>query len=215
MPRYYPIALNIEGRRAVVVGGGAVALRKVETLHECGALVCVVAPAVDAGLERLAAAGAVEVRRRAYEPEDLEGAFLVVAATDRPEVNAQVAADARARGVLANSADPPDASDFIVASGVRRGDLLISVFTGGGSPALSRRIREQLEALFGPEYGDLLALLGRLRPDVIAAHPTDRARARVWHQILDSDVLDLLRAGRTADAESLARAIAAGEEVSG
>jgi len=204
---YYPIALDVQGRRAVVVGGGSVARRKIETLLECGAGVLVVAPAVDAAVAAMADEGRIELLRRAYEPEDLEGAFLVIAATDSPALNAEIAAEARGRGALANSVDPPEASDFLVASGVRRGDLTLGVFTGGSSPALARRIREQLEAQFGPEYAELAALLGRLRPDVAAALPTDRERARVWHRILDSDVLDLLRAGRTEDAEKLARQI--------
>ncbi|MBI3946357.1 MAG: bifunctional precorrin-2 dehydrogenase/sirohydrochlorin ferrochelatase [Armatimonadetes bacterium] len=207
MSGYYPVALKVGGRRAVVVGAGAVALRKVETLLECGAVVCVVAPEAVPEVTRLADEGCLELRRRAYEPADLEGAFLVVAATDSPAVNTGVAEDARARGVLVNSADPPEVSDFLVASGIRRGDLQIGIFTGGASPALSRRIRERLETVIGPEYGELAALLGRLRPEVIAARPTDRARARVWHRILDSDVLELLRAGRAAEAEARARGI--------
>lgn len=212
MTRYYPIALNVEGRRAVVVGGGAVARRKVETLRECGALVRVVAPELDERLEQLARRGEIESRRGDYQAADLDGAFLVIAATNSAAVNARVAADARAAGVLLNSADAPEVSDFLVSAGVRRGDLLISVFTGGHSPALSRRIREQLEAVFGPEYELLVALLGRLRPEVIAALPTDRERARVWQQILDSEVLELLRAGRAAAAEARAREIVVGAQ---
>lgn len=205
--RYYPIGLNVEGRCAVVVGAGEVARRKIETLLECGAAVRVVAPEADPAVASLAGEGRIEWRRRAYAPEDLEGAFLAVAATDAPAINRQVAADARERGVLVNSADPPEVSDFIVASGVRRGDLVISILTGGSSPALSRRIRQQLEEMFGPEYEELVALLGRLRPEVIAARPTERERARVWHRILDSEVLELLRAGRPAEAEAVAQRV--------
>jgi len=202
---YYPIALKMEGRLALVVGGGVVARRKVESLIECGARVRVVAPEAEPALAEMADAGGIELRRRPYEPGDLEGAFIAIAATDAPAVNTRVAADARARGVLVNSVDKPEECDFIATAVVRRGDLLISIFTGGSSPALSKRIREQVEALIGPEYGDLVALLGKLRPEVMAARATERERTEVWRRILDSDVPALVRAGRVADAEARAR----------
>lgn len=208
MARYYPVGLNVEGRRAVVVGGGRVALRKAETLLECGADVLVVAPDLVSELEALAEAGRIAVRRRAYQASDVAGAFLAIAATGDPAVNAQVAADCRAAGVLVNSANPPEVSDFIVGAGLRRGDLVVSILTGGGSPALSRHLRERLEAAIGPEYGELAALLGRLRPHVLAAWETERDRAAVWRKILESDVLALLRAGRPGEAERRAREIA-------
>ncbi|NLC58226.1 MAG: bifunctional precorrin-2 dehydrogenase/sirohydrochlorin ferrochelatase [Armatimonadetes bacterium] len=208
MARHYPIGLNVEGRSAVVVGGGRVARRKVETLLECGAAVRVVAPTLEPGLRALLQQGRITVRQGPYAPADLEGAFLVIAATNAPEVNARVAADARARGVLVNSADPPEVSDFIVGAGVRRGDLVISILTGGSSPALSRHLRERLETAIGPEYGELASLLGRLRAEVLAGHASEQARAMVWQRILQSEVLDLLRAGRAADAERRAREIA-------
>lgn len=210
MSAYYPIALKVEGRRVVVVGAGKVALRKVETLLECGAVVRVVAPTVIPELARLAREGHIELRQRPYAPHDLEGAFLAIAATDSAVVNTQVAEDARARGVLVNSAHPPDVSDFLVAAGIRRGDLQIGIFTSGASPALARYLRERLEAVIGPEYGHLAALLRELRPEGIAAGSTDQRRAELWRNILDSDVLELLRAGRFAEAKARAREILAG-----
>ncbi|MDH7571628.1 MAG: bifunctional precorrin-2 dehydrogenase/sirohydrochlorin ferrochelatase, partial [Armatimonadota bacterium] len=146
MAQFYPVALRLEGRRVLVVGAGAVARRKVKTLLACGARVRVVAPEADPELARLAAEGEIELVLRPYRAEDLDGAFLALAAANASRVNAQVAEDARRRGVLVNCADAPDASDFLVAAAVPRGDLLIGIFTGGNSPALARRLREEIEA---------------------------------------------------------------------
>jgi len=123
-------------------------------------------------------------------------------------VNTAVSEDARARKILVNSVDRPDECDFITPASVRRGDLLISIFTGGKSPGLSRRVRERIEEVIGPEYAEFVALLGALRPGVMAAYATEQERSRVWRRLLDSDVLALLRAGRAAEAWERAREIA-------
>ena len=208
MNPYYPIALRVEDRLALVVGGGNVALRKVEALLACGARVRVVAPEVGPELARLSADGRIELRTRPYAPDDLEGASLVIAATHSPAVNTAVSRDARARNILVNSVDKPDECDFITPASVRRGDLLISIFTGGKSPALSRRVRERIEEVIGPEYTEFVALLGAPRPGVMATYATEQERSRVWRRLLDSDVLALLRVGRAAEAWEQAREIA-------
>jgi len=205
---YYPIALRVDDRLVLVVGGGNVALRKVEALLTCGARVRVVAPEACLELEALAEEGRIELCARLYAPEDLDGVFLAIAATDSPAVNTAVSEDARARKILVNSVDRPDECDFITPASVRRGDLLISIFTGGKSPGLSRRIRERIEEVIGPEYAEFVALLGALRPGVMAAYATEQERSRVWRRLLDSDVLALLRAGRAAEAWERAREIA-------
>lgn len=205
MNPYYPIALRVEGRLILVVGGGNIARRKVEALLECGARVRVVALEVEPVLAALAADRRIDLHLRPYAPGDLEGAYLAIAATDSPAVNTAVSVDARARGILVNSVDKAEECDFIATASVRRGDLLISIFTGGSSPALSRRIRERIEEMIGPEYAELVALLRELRPVVMAAHATEKERSRVWRRILDSDVLALLRAGRADEAGEQAR----------
>ena len=153
----YPLTLKVKGRRCVVVGGGAVGVRKADALAGAGAHVVAVAPQID---DRLRAA---EVHRRVFQPSDLEGAFLAIAATGSATVNAEVAAAARARGVLVNVADDPDASDFHVPAAVRHGEFTIAVSTGAAGPALARRLREELEDRYGGAYGELCALLAPFR----------------------------------------------------
>jgi len=155
----YPIFLDLSGRRCVVVGGGAVAMRKARKLLQAGAEVVVVSPAVLSELESIGA----EIRYRPYEAGDLEGADLAFTATDSREVNAAVAREARERGVLVNAADKPSEGDFAVPSTLRRGGLQVAVSTGGASPTLARRIRKELEASFGPEWAGVVEELEAAR----------------------------------------------------
>ncbi|HYQ82597.1 MAG TPA: bifunctional precorrin-2 dehydrogenase/sirohydrochlorin ferrochelatase [Rubrobacter sp.] len=148
----YPIFLNLSGRRCVVVGGGAVASRKAGKLLQAGADVVVVSPEVRTELAGMD----VEIQNRAYEYGDLEGANLVFTATDSREVNAAVAKEAKERGVPVNVADRPSEGDFAVPSTLRRGGLQVAVSTGGASPTLARRIRNELEEAFGPEWAGVV-----------------------------------------------------------
>jgi precorrin-2 dehydrogenase/sirohydrochlorin ferrochelatase len=200
----YPVTLDVRDRLCVVVGGGNVAARKVESLLEAGARVCVVAPELCAALERLAADGTIEHRKRPYAPGDLDGALLVISGTDDRPTNERVSRDATARGMLVNVVDVPDLCMFQVPASIRRGSLLITISTGGKSPALSRRIREQLETAFGPEYAAFIDLLGELRGEVKERIASQGERQRVWEQILDSGALALIRAGRADEARRLA-----------
>jgi precorrin-2 dehydrogenase / sirohydrochlorin ferrochelatase len=151
--------LDLSGRRCVVVGGGAVATRKARKLLQAGAEVAVVSPEVLPELEGMG----VETSRRPYEYGDLEGADLAFAATDSREVNAAVAREARERGVRVNVADRPSEGDFAVPSTLRRGGLQVAVSTGGASPPLARRIRDELEASFGPEWAGVVEELETVR----------------------------------------------------
>ena len=157
----YPVFLDLEGRRCVVVGGGEVANRKARKLLQARAEVVVISPQVRPELESVA----VEVRNRPYEEGDLEGAFLAFAATDSREVNAAVAREAHARGILVNVADRPSEGSFAVPSVLRRGRMQVAVSTGGASPALARRIRGELEGIFGPEWAGLVEELAAARRD--------------------------------------------------
>lgn len=155
----YPIFLNLSGRRCVVVGGGEVASRKAWNLFQAGAEVVVISPELNTELESIAA----ELHRRAYREGDLDGAYLVFAATDVREVNAAVAREARERGIMVNVADEPSEGNFSLPSILRRGRLQVAVSTGGASPALARSIRRELEGVFGPEWADLVRRVGEAR----------------------------------------------------
>ncbi len=201
---HFAVGLDLRDRMCVVVGGGSVAERRTGGLLASGARVTVVAPTLVPGLEARAAAGEIAVRRRPYVEGDLAGAFLAIAATDAPEVNAAVAAEARARGVLVNVADDPARGDFIVLATVRRGDLQIAISTGGRSPALARRVREDLERLLPPEYDQLLAVQAELRTELQQAGVT--VAPEQWQAAPDAEVLALLRAGDRAAARARLRA---------
>ena len=191
----YPVSLiGLAQRQVVVVGGGAVAARKVATLLEADARVTVISPDLTSELEALVEAGRIAALNRPSREGDLAAAFLVIAATDDAEVNRAVWREADRRGCLINVVDDLAHSNFIVPAVVRRGELTLAVSTGGDSPALARRLREQLEAEIGPEYGELVALLGELRPDLLARFAPGRARLAAALRLVDSDLLDVIRA---------------------
>ncbi|GBC63184.1 siroheme synthase [Desulfonema ishimotonii] len=189
----YPVSLDIRGRRCLVVGGGAVATRKVRALIRCGARVTVVTPAASSEIETLAESRRIELKARIYRSGDMEGMFLVFSATDSRPVNSQVHADACQHNILCNIADQPAACNFTVPAVVRRGDLMLTVSTAGKSPALSRRLRKVLEAQFGPEYGEALRLMGAIRTRLLGnGHAPDAHRKR-FRSVLDRDLIGLIR----------------------
>ena len=155
----YPIFLGLSGRRCVIVGGGEVANRKARKLLQARARVVVISPEIQPELESVA----VEIQRRPYEEGDLEGAYLAFAATDSREVNAAVTREAKESGVPVNVADEPFEGDFALPSTLRRGRLQVAVSTGGASPTLARRIRAELEGVFGPEWAGIVEELGAAR----------------------------------------------------
>ena len=198
--KYYTICLvGLPSRQAIVVGGGAVAARKVEGLLEAGAQVKVISPLLTRELQLMASAGAITFLPRPYQDGDLEGAYLVIAATDDPTVNQSVWTEAERRGCLINVVDDPQHSNFILPAVVRRGEVSVAVSTGGNSPALARRLRERIEKLIGPEYGALAELLGELRPELIADFPEGEARLQAALKVIDSDILNIIQSqGRNA-----------------
>jgi precorrin-2 dehydrogenase/sirohydrochlorin ferrochelatase len=199
--RYYPICVDMAGRACLVVGGGRVAERKACGLLESGARVTVVSPALTARLESWAREGQISVIRRGYETGDLADQSLVFVATDNGEVNAMVAADARAAGVLINAADDPAHCDFIIPAVLTRGALTVAVSTGGASPALSRAVRDELETHFDREdYASLLEVAAEARARLrerSAPQPWER-----WRQALDGEVRRLVTAGRLDEART-------------
>jgi len=190
--------LDVRGRRCIVVGGGAVARRKVDGLLDAGAAVTVVAP--DTG----PMPAGVTVLRRPFQPDDVAGALLVFAATNDPQVNTAVAAAATARDIPVNVADDPSQCSMLVPAVVRRGALLIAISTGGASPLLARRIRHELEAAYGAEYEELVELLWQLRqawePRAMAAGLPEVARRAAWAQVLDLPLIAWVRDGQHARA---------------
>jgi siroheme synthase-like protein len=192
----YPVLLELEGRLAVVVGELAVAAGKVDGLLTAGATVTVVAPGPAAELDRLEAEPGVTVRRRGYLPGDLAGAFLCVAGATDPMLRSAVAAEARAAGVLVNVMDDVPNCDFAAPAILRRGDLVVAVGTGGRAPALASRLRAELGERFGPEWAELVELVGEVRAATLADLPDLEERARRWRAALDLEELErLVRAG--------------------
>lgn len=210
--KVYPVELLIEGIPCVVIGGGPVAERKAQALLAAGARVKVIAPEVTCEIARLAAEGQLEWCRQQAREADIAEAFIVIAASDDRALNSRIAVAAKAAGQLVNVVDEPEGCNFFVPAVVRRGPVIFTVSTGGKSPALAGRLRRDLESRYGPEWGLLAQLLGRLRPEVQAAVGTQAQRAEVWERILDSPVLELLREGRVREAEALARKLSAPEE---
>ena len=189
----YPVMLDVAGRPCLVVGGGAVALQKVRGLADAGAHVTVVAPTVEADIEPLA-----EVERRPYEPGEVAGYRLAVAATDDPAVNRQVFLDGEAAGVWVNSADDPANCSFTLPAVLREGPITVTVATGGRSPALAGWLRDRIGEVVGPEHVVLLELLAERREALRSKGIATEGLS--WQQALDSGMLDLVRAGRVAEA---------------
>ena len=192
---YYPAILDIAGRRTVVVGAGKVGQGKIEGLLNAGAQVHVVSLTATDRVREWAADGRIELAERAYESSDLDGAFLVIAATENNETNVRVFEDAESRQMLCNVVDVTHLCNFILPSIVRRGDLAIAVSTGGASPAMARRIRIALGQCYGDEYAVAMQLLGALREELKAMYPAPDERKVLFERIVYSDLMNMVRAG--------------------
>jgi siroheme synthase-like protein len=190
--RYLPIAVDLEGRACVVVGGGEVAAQKVDLLLRAGAKVTVIAPALaDEIAARAAREPRLTIERRAYRDGDLAGAAIAFAATGSPAVQAAVASEAASRGVWLNAADDPERCTFLMPAIVERGPLAVAVGTGGASPALARRVRDEIAARVGMEYGEAAEYLGSLRRRFRAG----AARQRAFARLLDEGLVEAFRTG--------------------
>jgi precorrin-2 dehydrogenase/sirohydrochlorin ferrochelatase len=199
--KYYPVFLDLRSRTCVVVGGGEVAERKSIALFDAGADLVIVSPVLTPALRDLADKGKVLHRKKKFDDNDVSGVFLAVAATDDAAVNESVARACRKAGVLVNVATSPDAGTFIVPSVVERGDLLIAVSTCGDSPALARKVRQDLERTYGAEYGVFLEKMALLRRRLLADVEDESVRRKVFEAVVDSDVLSLLKAGGVHEAD--------------
>lgn len=197
---YYPIFLDMAGCSCVVIGGGPVAERKVETLLQVGATVTVISPSLTKALGSWAEEGKIRYIMRGYRAGDLAGFALAFVATDDPEVNTAVHREGKERGVWVNAADDPAHCDFILPSVLRRGELVVAVATGGTSPALSRVIREELEAYFTEDYVTLAAIVGKVRQELQGRSFVPPPEA--WHNALDENLRRLIREGKQEEARS-------------
>ncbi|UJS18104.1 MAG: bifunctional precorrin-2 dehydrogenase/sirohydrochlorin ferrochelatase [Candidatus Jettenia sp.] len=190
MAKYYPIFLNIQDKKCVVIGGGNVAWRKVCSLKEAGARVTVVSPEFCPELEKETE---IERIKQKYDKEFLKEALVVIASTDDEEVNKRIYSDAMEKGILVNVVDKPEFCSFIVPSSMVRGDLCISISTGGASPALARNIREYLEKQFGNEYDEFTKLLSEMRRKVLSEIMDESIRRDILQQIAALDMLEVVK----------------------
>ncbi len=198
---YYPIIMDLTGRKCLVVGGGEVALRKVKSLVEAGAHVTVIAPSVHSDIQAM---DGVCVEARLWREGDASGYALIFAATNDEKLNAAVSCEAQSRAIPVNVVDDPDKCSFIVPSCVRRGDLLISVTTSGKSPALCKRIRLDLEKLYEPEFAEFVDLLGELRDAVKCKYSEQADREAAFGRLIDCGIMELLRSGERDQARKKA-----------
>ena len=204
MSKFYPIHLNVTGKKCVIIGGGKVAYRKACSLKESGADVVVVSPEVCS--EMVNEEGLVLIKE-VYEECFLDGALLVIAATDNEVINKKVTLDAEKRNIIVNVVDYPERCSFIVPSTINRGDLCISISTGGASPAVAKRIREELESVFGKEYKEYLDLLTEMRCLAMSTVEDSVKRRKVLQRLAEKDIFDTVKDKGVKSAEAKMRDI--------
>ena len=197
---YYPLFADLRGRRCVVIGGGLVAQRKVTTLLRFGASITLISPTVTPRLARYATQGTIRYRARRFKTCDLDGAWLVYAATDDQQINERVFGEASAAQIFTNVVDQKPFCSFIAPSIVKRGDLVIAVSTGGASPTVAKRLRRDLQQTIGSDYAKLLRLLNDLRGIAKRTLPTYGDRKRYFDALVRGRVFELVRAGHRAAA---------------
>ncbi len=201
MSSLFPMSLKLEARRCLVVGAGSVAEGKIAGLIEAGARVLVVATRALARVAQWAEAGQLELHLRTFSADDLDGVFLAVVATASDDLNRAVYREARRRGVLCNVVDVPELCDFYYPAVVRRGDLQIAISTNGQSPALAKRLREQLEQQFGPAYAEWLAELGETRRLVMVSELAPERKRELLLSLANRDAVEAAIAAQVKPAE--------------
>ena len=199
----YPINLRIAGKKCIVIGGGDVACRKVKSLLAAGVEVTVLSPELTTELAEMVEKKQFNYIARPYQKGDLDGFFLVICATDVSSVNEAVAKEAEEAGILANVVDVPELGNFSVPAQIKRGDLLLTVSTGGKSPAMAKKLRQELDKQYGEEYGEYLDLIDKVRREIKQRLATSKERELFWRETIDENVLALLRQGRIEEAEAV------------
>jgi precorrin-2 dehydrogenase/sirohydrochlorin ferrochelatase len=201
--RYYPVNLDIRNRKCLVVGGGAVGTRKVMTLLDCGAKVTVVSNDVTPQLYKLADNGSIVLKKRPYQISDLEEMFLVIGATDNPDLNRQIHTGAERLGMLCNIADRPEVCNFILPAIVNRGDLIIAISTSGKSPAFAKKMRKDIEKKFGTEYAEFLKLMGRIRNKLLSEDHEPEAHKPLFEKLIQRNLVKMIKDRDIAAVNSL------------
>ena len=197
--KFYPLNLDVEEKSCVIVGGGEVALRKIQGLLAAGAVVKVIAPEVSAGVEELFQRGEISLMRENFSEELLGDEVILIAATNNPEVNRQVSEVARSKKILVNVVD--GGGNFNVPSTIRRGELLLTISTGANSPAFAKFVREMLELELGENFGAGLEIISAWRLKVKKILPNPQARKIFWRKILTQETWQLLKHGQLNELE--------------
>ncbi|MFC1494253.1 bifunctional precorrin-2 dehydrogenase/sirohydrochlorin ferrochelatase [Thermodesulfobacteriota bacterium] len=192
---YYPIFVDLKGRKVLVVGGGSVAGRKIDTLLEYGAAVNLVSLELSDSLKGYIDSGKIKYLGKEFGEDHLSGMFLVIAATDNPDLNHRISEVAEKKGMLVNAVDQPGDCNFIVPSIIKKGDLTIAISTSGKSPALAKKIRKELTDQFGDEYDLFLKLMGRIRKQVLSEGRSQKENSRIFKKIVNSNIMDELKNG--------------------
>ena len=200
---YYPVNLDIAGQRCLVIGAGAVGTRKIKGLLTCGAKVTVVSISAGSYVQALARDGNISYHCRAYRSADLANVFLVIGATNDNSLNRRIYEDARKRQILCNIADQPVLCNFILPAVVRRGNLIISVSTSGQSPAFAKKLRRELEVIYGEEYTEFLELMGAIRKKLLATNHAPEAHKPLFNELIDGGLVEMVRNGRNTEIDKL------------
>ncbi len=201
--KYYPVNLDIRNRKCLVVGGGTVGTRKVMTLLNCGAKVTVVSSDVAEKLQEFSDGDVIKLEKRPFQISDLDQMFLVIGATDNPELNRQIHVEAERLGMLCNIADRPEDCNFILPAIVNRDDLIIAISTSGKSPAFAKKIRKDLEKVFGSEYAEFLKLMGNIRNKLLSEDHEPEAHKHLFEQLIKRDLVKMIKDRNIAAVNSL------------
>ncbi|CCO24555.1 precorrin-2 dehydrogenase/sirohydrochlorin ferrochelatase family protein [Maridesulfovibrio hydrothermalis] len=194
---YYPIFLKVKNRKCLLVGAGAVGVRKLKSLLECDPANVTVLDTAEpsAEMHEICRDKRVDFEKRPFFPDDLDDKFMALACTSNTAVNRQIADLCEKNNILCNIADFPDGSNFIVPSVIRQGDLTLAVSTGGSSPAFTKKVRRELQNVFGPHYASFITLMGRIRPMVLDLGKETSQNTALFRQLVASPILDELEAG--------------------
>jgi precorrin-2 dehydrogenase/sirohydrochlorin ferrochelatase len=187
---FYPAFIDLENRPVLVVGGGAVAERKVETLLETGAVVTVVSPEITKQLQDYAHSKRITIRQRTFIPSDIDGVSLVISATDDPATQSEVASIAASKNILVNTVDKPELCSFIVPAILRRGDITVAISTSGKSPSLAAELRTRLDRVLTEEFARTATVLGAVRQEVHQNFASSDDRKRVFDSIIGSGIVE-------------------------
>ena len=196
-----PVFVKLKDKLCVIVGGGKVAQRKAESLIGCGAAVKVVSPLVEKQIKQWASEGFLTWCEKKFSEDDLNGAFIAFASTDDSSKNEKVVETCNRKGIMVNAVDEPELCDFFVPSVIRRKSLAVAISTEGKSPLLAQRLRKELEQILADEYGEFLEILGEQREKIKQAEPDRQKRKKIFKALVNSDIIDLLKAGKRKEAE--------------